>query len=55
MERCRRVEKSNEPVFRRTDRVNALLWQDGDHGEGRAGPDGPFGVEEGPCLWPLHG
>ena len=42
----------------RTDRVNerpSLLWQDGDHGEGRAGLDGPSGVEESPRLRPLHG
>ena len=31
------------------------LWQDGDHGEGRLGLDGSFGVEEGTCLWPLYG
>ncbi|XP_039790296.1 serine/arginine repetitive matrix protein 1-like [Panicum virgatum] len=32
-----------------------ILLLDGDHGEGRLGLDGSFGVEESTCLWPLYG
>jgi hypothetical protein len=35
--------------------ASSHIWQDGNHGKGRLGVDGSFGVEESTCLWPLYG